>query len=329
MLRRVSSFLLLALLAGSPVYGQEWARKMFKQSKHDFGTVARSAKAEYEFVLSNIYLEDVHIASVRSSCGCTTLRIKKEWLTTYEKGAIVATFNTRAFLGRRGATLTVTIDKPFYAEVQLQVSGYIRSDLVFNPNSVQLGSVDQGGAVARRVAIDYSGRSGWKILEVKSANPHISAEVVETRRTGGQVKYDLLVHLDKNAPTGRIADHLMLVTNERGKTRVPIQVEGRVLSAVTVSPASLFMGVVQPGKSVTKKLVVRGKKPFRILAITCDDESFEFQTTPGEGPKALHVIPVTFAARETTGKITRTIRIETDLGEMTPELAAYAVVSAP
>ena len=41
-------------------------------------------------------------------------------------------------------TLTVTIDKPFYAQVQLHVSGDIRSDVVFTPGSVQLGSVDEG-----------------------------------------------------------------------------------------------------------------------------------------------------------------------------------------
>ena len=50
-------------------------------------------------------------------------------MKTYEKGAIVATFNTNSFHGQRGATLTVIIDKPFYAEVQLHVRGYIRSDV--------------------------------------------------------------------------------------------------------------------------------------------------------------------------------------------------------
>ena len=67
-------------------------------------------------------------------------------LKTYEKGAIVATLNTPSFLGQRGATITVVLDKPFYAEVQLHVSGYIRSDVVFEPGSVQLGDLEQGTA---------------------------------------------------------------------------------------------------------------------------------------------------------------------------------------
>ena len=142
--RTVCVLLLLILTAAVPALGGDWARKMFEETSHDFGYVARGAKAEFEFVLSNIYLEDVHIAGVRSSCSCTTPRIKQAQLKTYEKGAIIAAFNTRSFLGRKSATVTVTFDKPLYAEVQLHVSGHIRSDVVLSPGSVQLGSVDQG-----------------------------------------------------------------------------------------------------------------------------------------------------------------------------------------
>jgi len=48
---------------------------------------------------------------------------------------------------------------------------------------------------------------------------------------------------------------------------MPVLVEGRIVSGITVSPASLFMGVLQPGEQVTKQLVIKGKKPFRILSI--------------------------------------------------------------
>src|SRR5664280_2188989 len=117
---------------------------MFKITEHDFGPVARGAKAEYRFVFENLYLEDVHIAGVRTSCGCTTPSIENALLKTYDKGAILAHFNTDTFLGQRGATLTVTIDKPFYAEMQVHVRGYIRGDVVVEPGSVQVGSIDQG-----------------------------------------------------------------------------------------------------------------------------------------------------------------------------------------
>jgi hypothetical protein len=329
MVRRMSIGVAFALLAATSLFGQQWATKMFEATEHDFGTVARGAKIEYDFALSNIYLEDVHVASVRSSCGCTSPQVIKPDLKTYEKGAIRATFNTRAFQGQRGATLTVTIDRPFPAEVQLHVKGVIRGDVAFEPGSVQFGDVDQGGALERKVAVSFSGRSDWRIVDVKSTNPAISGQLAETGRAGGQVWYELLVRVAPNAPAGYLNDYLMLVTNDAAGTQIPLLVEGRVLSGITVSPSSLFMGVVQPGQKVTKPLVIKSKKPFRILSIDCDDKSFEFGKETDQTPKALHVIPVTFLAGADSGKVTRTIRIETDLGETTPELAAYAVVSKP
>lgn len=302
---------------------------MFTTFEHDFGSVARGAKAEFAFPIRNIYIEDVHIANVRASCGCTKVRIQKPDLKTYETGAIIASINTQSFQGKKGATITVTIDKPFYAEVQLHSKVYIRSDVVLNPGSVKFDSVDQGTPADQEVTINYVGRSDWRILGVESANPHITAEAVELSRGAGRVVYQLKTQLDKETPAGYLHDHLVLQTNDYNRPQVPVLVEGRVLAGVTVSPSVLFMGVVEPGKTVTKQLVVRSKRPFRILAIECEDESFEFDTSGADEPKALHLIPVTFLAGDDLGKITKKIRIETDLEDMSPELAAYAMVNEP
>jgi len=329
--RRVALASLLIVLGATAALGQEWARKMFETTEHDFGSVACYAKAEHEFRLKNIYMEDVHIASVSSSCRCTTPRIEKEWLKTYERGAIVARLNTDSFRGSRGATLTVRIDKPFSARVQLHVKGYIHGEIKVEPGSVDLGTVEYGSPIARTVRLSRSGRSDWKIDEVKSANPYLETELSEARRSSWSVEYELTVRLAENAPAGYINDHLQLVTNDYRGREFPVLVEGRVLPPVTVSPSALFMGVVETGDTVTKRLVIRGKKPFRILSIRCDDRSFEFGEYRTDVARPVHVVPVTFVAGKGTvaGKIAQMIRIETDLSDSAPELSAYAVVTAP
>lgn len=328
MLRKAAATAVLTILAISPSFGQEWAQKMFKVTEHDFGSVARGAKAEYRFVFENLYMEDVHVASVRTSCGCTTPSIETPLAKTYEKGSILAHFNTDTFLGQRGATLTVTVDKPFYAEVQVHVRGYIRGDVVVEPGSVEFGSIDQGIGFEQSVTVTSAGRGDWQILDVKSANPHITAKAVETGRSYGQVSYALKVLVDASTPAGYLNDHLMLVTNDNSTPQMPVLVEGRVMPSITVSPTALFMGVVQPGQKVTKQLVVKGKKPFRILGVACEDKSFQFDTSKEDTAKELHLIPVTFTAGADAGKVVKTIKINTDQGQMTPELAAYAVVAA-
>jgi hypothetical protein len=327
--RKTGLMLTLIVLTATPLFGQDWAKKMFKDSECDFGTCARNARAEHEFVFENLYMEDVHIVGVRTSCGCTTPSVINPTIKTYEKGAILAHFNTDRFSGQRAATLTVTIDKPFYAEVQLHIKGYIRSDVDIKPGSVQLGDVDQGTPVDQKVGVNFGSSSEWRIVNIKSANPYLKAQATETSRGNGQVNYDLKVHLDPKAPVGTINDYLMLVINDDRGTQIPVLVEGRVDAGITVSPAALFMGVLQPGQKVTKQLIVKSKKPFKIQAINCDEKSFEFDTSAEQAPKTLHIIPVTFVAGTDMGKVVKTIKIETDQGKFTPELSAYAVVANP
>ena len=44
-------------------------------------------------------------------------------------------------------------------------------------------------------------------------------------------------------------------------TPMELPVEGRVVSPLTVSPASLFLGVLKPGETVETRLFVKGSKP--------------------------------------------------------------------
>lgn len=324
----VGAFLLAICIPG-PAGAQEWANDMFETRSHDFGSIARGAKTEFAFPLKNIYVEDVHIASVRSSCGCTVPRIEKATLKTYERGAIIAEVNTRAFLGTKNATITVTFDKPFPAEVQLHSKAFIRKDVVLTPGSVDFGEVEERQVKEQVVQVDYAGRDNWKILEVRSDNPHVRGEVVERHRGGGLVGYDLKVTVDDSAPVGSFHEHIMLLTDDSQLRQVPVPINGRVVSGITVTPQSLFMGVAQPGQKLSKTIVVRGKKPFRILAIECENKAFEFDTSQEHTPKEVHVIPVVFTASgDSTGKVADKIRIQTDHGEEPPALSAFAVITA-
>jgi hypothetical protein len=312
----------------SPVApAQNWAAKMFDTTKHDFGTVARGGKEEFRFTLKNIYVQDVHIADVRTSCRCTVPRVENPSLKTYEEGAIVARLNTVSFRGKRSATITVTFDKPKRAQVQLQVSCYIRSDVVLNPGSAVFGSVEEGTGARKTIAVNYAGRNAWRILDVTSPNPHLSGQAIETQRGGGRVSYEVTVSLDKTAPAGYLREHLVLATNDANKKQVLVPVEAVINPGVTVSPNSLFMGVVRPGEKVTRQVVVRGKTPFRILSVQCEANRFNLETSCDSVPKPVHLIPVTFVAGEETGKVLDTIRIETDLANAAPRLSAYALVS--
>ncbi len=290
-----SSALLLSIALVSTACGQQWAEKMFTVKTHDFGNVARAAKVEFQFPVKNLYKEDIHLASVRASCGCTTPRIEKEWLKTGEVGYVTAHFNTDTFTGKKGATLTVVIDKPYYAEVQLRVDGYIRTDVVFNPGQIEFGQVDQGSPMTKTVKVAYAGRETWEITRVESNLPFVTVQPRLVGRAPGKVNYELDVTISDEATTGFVQDNLVILTNDQKMPRVPLMMTADIVSAVTATPASLMLGDVKPGEVLERRMVVKGRSPFKITGARC--EGFDAEVMGGDEAKEVHAVTVRLTPR--------------------------------
>lgn len=332
MIIRVHSFFIVFLLAFfgssscSTVSAGDWAEKMFKEKMHDFGTVSRNAKTEHAFVIENCFEEDVHIASVRSSCGCTKPVISKSTLKSWEKGEIVAQFNTKSFLGHKNASITVVIDRPYYAEVTLLVSGKIRSDIVVEPGEVNFGDVDVGVSKAIDLKISYAGRSDWAVKDVRGDSDNLEVRLSSATRKGQIVSYVMNIRLKETIPVGELQEEITVVTNDLTESTFSLPVQARVIPPISITPKLVSVGDVKSGQQVQQKLLVRGKKPFSIVGIDCDDTRFTF-TIP-QGDKSIQVIPMTFTSgsitEESSRSIKQAIRVRTSLGD---EVSVEATVN--
>lgn len=316
-------------LTAATASAQQWTDKLFTTKAHNFGSVPRAAKAEYAFVISNPFKEDLHISSVRSSCGCTAPRIGgKDTIHPGEKGAVIAAFNTTGFTGQHGARVTVTIDRPQFAEIVLDVKGYIRTDVVLNPGMVNLGTVGEGATASKKIRIEHAGDSKWKITDVKSNSPFVTASAKEIGRQGSMTTYELNVDLQPGAPAGYLKDQLIVSTSDRRATQFPVDVEGLIQAELSVSPTTLLLGTLRPGQTVTKQIVVKGLKPFKITDIQCNDGQFKFQ--PTDEAKTVHLVPVTFTAGAQPGNVSAKVEIMTDMGEnKSTNLSIVGQVNSP
>jgi hypothetical protein len=322
-MRTLCLTLVMLLGLAAPAFAQDWAKKMFSETEHDFKTVARGAKVEYKFTIENIYEEDAHISACYASCECTTPQLDKRSLKTWEKAELTAVVNTKDYYGPRDVTITIKFDLPFPAEVQVHIHVRIRGDVVVQPEEVQFGTVKLGSVLQRQVRISYAGRSDWKILNVESSNPALENKLVETARVGNKVSYDLITTLKGDAPVGYIKENLFLVTNDAvaQAARIPVAVEAIIASPLTVQPNPLLLGVLKKGQGATKQLVIRSTAaavptPFRITAVRCDDPRFEI--SPPSEAKTMHLLPVVFKGTDTDGRITAKIHLETDLPNSQP-----------
>jgi hypothetical protein len=333
---RTSAFFvsLLALLGAAfdcRAEEQDWAKAMFSETSHDFGVVAAGAKVECKFTIENIYEEEAHIKSVQSSCGCTTAKVDRQSLKTWDKAELTAVVNTdtRQYYGRKDTTLTVNFDLPFESEVQIHIHAYIRRDVVVLPGVVEFGTVSQGTAMQQKVSVSYAGRDDWRIEAVEINSPYLQCQLTEVARGEGKVKYELAVGLKPNAPAGYIQDQLVLLTNDVNQraARVPVAVEGIISQALSVRPSPLFLGVVEAGQPVAKPLVVQGRAPFHITAVRSSDPRFSCR--PPDGANSVHLLPVTFDAKGAAGKFSGRIHIETDYPNAKPLDVDVVVQVAP
>ncbi|MCU0709531.1 MAG: DUF1573 domain-containing protein [Pirellula sp.] len=287
--------------------------QLFRDTSHDFGTVARAAKTEYRFEFENPYNQPIHVRSVRTSCGCTTPIIETETVAPGARGSILARFNTGTHSGAKAATVTVTFDKPSFGEVQLHVKGYIRTDVVFQPGEVSFGSVAQGESKTLDILVDYAGKPSWEITNVRCDEDCIEIEKEEVSRKNGRIQYSMKVRLNEEAPSGPLVSEIVIQTNDRNLTTVPLRLTANVMADISVLPNLLSLGDIAVGEPIKQVLVLKAQQPFRILSIKSDE--FDIQSGPlSEEPKALHTLPLQLQTSSggTVGDAKGKILVETD-----------------
>ncbi len=286
---------------------------LFKSTNHDFGTVARAAKTEYRFTFENPYNQTIHVRSVRTSCGCTTPSVETETVAPGARGSILAKFNTGTHTGSRAATLTVTFDKPTFGEVQLHVKGYIRSDVVFQPGEATFGNIQQGTPKTIEVALDYAGKPAWQINSVTSSDSFITAVPTEVSRQNGRIRYALAISIAADAPVGPLESELVVHTNDRNLTTVPLRLMANIAPEISISPQTLSLGDVVQGEPIKQLIVLKGHQPFLINSIQSDE--FDIESNLSEDNKTLHALPLILKPKaadfgtEIKGKITFTTNL--------------------
>jgi hypothetical protein len=123
-----------------------------------------------------------------------------------------------------------------------------------------------------------------------------------------------VVRLKENVKSGYVKDQITVVTNDPRleSQKIPLFVEGHVIPEISVTPENLVLGDVTLGEAITRKLVVRGKNPFRIVDVSCGDGCFEFDTQ--DASKTLHLVGMTFRPQVQAGTMQVPVRILTDRG---------------
>lgn len=325
---RVSVLLAVwAVLAALPAHAQNWVDSVLPERAFDFGTVARGSKIRHSFRLVNRTDQEIHIASWRTKCGCTEVRVGAKEIPPGTQTTIEAVIDTTKFLGYKPSGLTLIIDRPNFVEVDLNLSCFIRGDLVLNPGLVDFGTVQRGGSPAVTLTLTYAGgQPNWGVTKMNTKSEHVSAELRELGRSAdGQLQYSLVATLKPSVANGYFKDEITLLTNDPSSPSVPISVSANVQTAVVVSPAIVNLGRVKPGDVIKKRVIVRSAQPFKVTSAKANKDGL---SAPADDvAKPVHTLDVTFTAPKVSGPYNAVFEIATDLKDEPPaKLTAFATI---
>src|SRR3954465_12483597 len=186
-----------ALISAHSARAQNWADSVFPERAFDFGTVARGSKIHHSFRLINRTSQDIHIADWRTKCGCTEVRGGARDIPPGTQTSIEAVIDTTKFVGYKASGLTLVLDRPNFVEVDLNLSCFIRGDLVVTPGQADFGTVQRSAKPTLTLNLTYAGGlPNWTIAKMKTKSAHVSARLQELGRSyDGQMQFALTVTL--------------------------------------------------------------------------------------------------------------------------------------
>jgi hypothetical protein len=310
----------------------DWLASVFPERAYDFGNVARGSQVRHTFPVVNRTNSEIRIADWRTKCGCTDVRVGARVIPPGTQTTVEATINTTNFQGYKASGLTLVLDRPNFVEVDLNLTCFIRGDILTNPGLLDFGIVRRSAKLpTTSLTLTYAGgRSDWDIVQMKTETTKVKALARELNRSAdGQIQWLVTATLQPTITNGYFKDELRLVTNDSPAQTIPISIVANVQSAVSVTPSIVNFGRVRPGQSLTKSNIVhvRSTSPFTLTKLVSSQPDLE-PSEPKPGPAADHILNLKLKAPESPGPYYALIKAETDLKDEPPlQVKIFATVT--
>jgi hypothetical protein len=235
----------------------------------DLGRMVEGETATATFTLRNEGTQVLEIEGVRSSCGCTTVKLTDEQKHVPPGGEvkIVAKFNSTRRSGVQQKVVTVTTNDPKKRSVRLRFKAYVETLANLKPSGVfRIGNVRRGTVIEQ--TLDITPGAGAKTLVLKALRlnaeglEYTEEPLVEEGRTGVRVRF----RVGEDAPIGSISTSAKIDMDLGGREITKtVQIVGTVMGDLIYAPSEVSM----------PKATVRGHR-FRVVNVrSTTDEPFE------------------------------------------------------
>lgn len=196
---------------------------------YDFGEIPSGESVQATFTLRNGGDETLHIAYVRTSCGCTTTALEKRDLAPGEETPLVATLSLKNRSGPQNKRLTIGSNDPDHPDIQAIVQGTAVRFITISPSLIYLFSAPQGQTITRNVEILSETQTPFQILSVEASHPDLAVGITPISTNA----YRLSLTLPNTWPAGRINESLRIHTDHPNAPLLTCEITGTIQTQET------------------------------------------------------------------------------------------------
>ena len=269
-------------------------RIQFRKLFIDKGSVyANGQLATFEFEFENLGQKPLVIQGVRPSCACLNVDYTKVPIPANGTGIISVVVNPGNSGGAFLHSLDIETNDPVLTRLRLQASGYVSTDVEFNPPAIDLGSILPGATVQRQCFIQYhNNTTKLKLSNLSLSLPGADVDWIEHLNDAHAIKrlwpgagsdVDLpdgvsVIQLTYTAPasaSGKISAEVIASSNIPGFERIRIPVSGTALRPINFIPSILSFGEVdtESRNEATIRMSSPSGQSFQIVSVEFPGEA--------------------------------------------------------
>lgn len=248
----------------------------------DFGTVRDDQIYEWVFSIENRGQRTVKLIPMPPTCGCIVSTPRPDVVSPGEEARLYVAFQPK---GRRGAfrwEAAVQTDLPEQPRLVIPMQAYILRDDVLSEYVANFRIFKRGERPEVTLWLTCHEKKDFQLKKVEATVegftirlldtrdvvvvkcnllwPHITAKLVEAQiggfYPGPQRGYRIDITADEDIPYGRNHGDIVLTTDIPGQEKVSVRLFAYVVGDITAAPDYLSFGLVKPGTSYERKVVV-------------------------------------------------------------------------
>ena len=177
---------------------------------------------------------DIRIADWRTKCGCTDVKVGARVIPPGTQTTVEATINTTNFQGYKPSGLTLILDRPVFVEVDLNLTCFIRGDILMNPGQVDFGTLRRSPKLPSASLDPDLCRRPVRLGHRADEDPDRSGQGGGPGGQPDRRRPDPLAdhrHAPAGLANGYLKDEITLVTNDTPAQTIPISVVANIQTA--------------------------------------------------------------------------------------------------